>query len=153
MNFYLATVFEQRHILLPVRYRLRKLGHTVTSSWLDQIKPQSDMIYQTLRGDGTDRDRAFTCQQAQRDLDDIDAADVFVVFIDKNNPSPRGGMHIETGYALGKGKPVWLVGDQVSHFHWIPWPRLSHFCDVKSFLHFMESYGDEFDPYTHPKEA
>ncbi len=124
----------------------------VTSSWLDQSKPQSDMIYHTLEGNGTERDVAFTRQQARQDLNDINKADIFVVFVDKEHLSPRGGMHIETGYAMGKGKQVWLVGDKISHFHWTPWPRLSHFCDVKSFLLFMESYGDEFDPYTQPTE-
>ena len=143
MKLYLSTVFENRDILLPVCHHLRELGHEITSSWLDQIKPQSDMIYQTLRGDGTERDIAFTRQQAKQDHADIDACEIFVVFIDKNKPSPRGGTDIETGYALGKGKEVWIVGDKVSHFHWAGCPAVRHYTGVHVFLECIQNYTED----------
>ncbi len=147
MKFYLATKFENRATLLPVRDRLIELGHEVTSSWLDQELWKSEAIYATLRGEGDGTQRSDTREQAQQDLADIDAADVFVVFIDKNNPSPRGGKHIETGYALGRGKRVWIVGDRVSHFHWLNESvNLYYYENVRSFYDRVGIYVKDQHP-------
>lgn len=55
---------------------------------------------------------------AASDLADIDAADVVLVFTE--HPSTSGGFHVETGYALAKGKRVVIIGERINLFHHLP---------------------------------
>ena len=112
MKFYLASRFEDRAELFPLRDALVALGHEVTSRWLHE--PEESV-----------RRLDLWPGIAQMDLDDIDACDVFIVVVNKDRPSLRGGLHFETGYALGKGKRVWLLGDQTNIFHYLPYPQIN----------------------------
>lgn len=91
MKFYLAGSFDDQQILRDVRSQLVVKGHHVTSRWLDV--PENRFY--------TEEQRAMF---AQNDLDDIDAADVFVYYHGK--PSTSGGRMLELGYALAGGEKV-----------------------------------------------
>lgn len=78
-----------------------------------------------LRGDHgwtTNEAEDFTSPQlrqfAQEDLEDIDDADVLVVFTeDASAGYLSGGRHVEYGYALAKGKRLVIVGGPENVFH------------------------------------
>jgi nucleoside 2-deoxyribosyltransferase len=92
----------------------------VTSSWLNEppIKAESDHL---------DWEKRARANEDQLDIDRSDAVVVFNLY-----PSTTGGMHWETGYAHGTGKPVYLVGPKTSVFHYQN--HITHFLTVEAFL-------------------
>ncbi len=110
MKVYLAAHYDRFPLMRSWRYRLGLAGIGVTSRWIDGGHELGDFP--------TDDQRA---RLAREDLEDLDAADVVVLF----NPAEdhwagRGGRHVELGYAIGKGKPIVLVGERENVFHWLP---------------------------------
>lgn len=80
---------------------LQAMGHEVTSEWING----------THQG-GDSREYALI------DLRDIDAADALVLFSESPAGSrTRGGKHVEFGYALAKGKRIFIVGNHGNVFH------------------------------------
>lgn len=63
-------------------------------------------------------DRSETCL-AERDLFEIDSAPNFIQLTQHCEVS-RGGMHVELGYALARGKRIVIVGPRVTIFHHMP---------------------------------
>jgi nucleoside 2-deoxyribosyltransferase len=58
---------------------------------------------------------------AIQDLDDIDQAEILVLFAVTGTPIPRAGRHVEFGYALAKNKKLVVVGDVKENiFHYLP---------------------------------
>lgn len=62
--------------------------------------------------------------QASSDLKDVDRSDVLIQFTDGCKFVP-GGMHVELGYALAKGKLCTVCGEKTNVFH--------NYLDVKCF--------------------
>jgi hypothetical protein len=90
--FYLASRFSRRHELQGYRADLARIGHTVTSRWIDQ---EQDEVGEAA---------------AKRDIDDIDIADELILFSEQPRCPTRGGRWFEAGYAVAQGKPVIIVG-------------------------------------------
>lgn len=90
MRIYLAGPYSWQEKLNGYAKRLEIRGHKITSTWLlseiDDNHPLDDDAKQML---------------AIQDLQDIDAADVFVAFMANESKHHRGGRHVEYGYALG----------------------------------------------------
>jgi hypothetical protein len=102
MHFYLAARYSRRFELRRYRKQLARLGHTVTSRWLD----------------GKSDEDAAT---AHRDLQDVERADALILFCEKPRCPTRGGRFIETGYALGLGKAVTAIGVDIENiFLYLP---------------------------------
>jgi nucleoside 2-deoxyribosyltransferase len=97
VNIYIAGAWSDRVFLRRIRKRMIEKGNDVTARWLD------------AREDGNKK------RWATRDLDDIRAADTFLLFPDV--PSTGGGYHVETGYALALGKDLIGVGKKSNLFH------------------------------------
>lgn len=83
---------------------LEKAGHTVTSEWIN--------------GSHGGDDRA---EYARLDLRDVDGADALIFFSESPEGSrTRGGKHVEFGYAMARGKRIFIVGPCVNVFHHLP---------------------------------
>ena len=109
MKVYLASRYGDRGVLVEVRGALFRVGVGVTSRWLDGHHG-IDAISNEERG-----------RFAQEDLDDIDAADAFVLWNPRHHHrTGRGGRHVETGHALARRKRVILVGERENVFHYLP---------------------------------
>ena len=108
---YLAAPWQWRAEMIQVKEHLEVSGNViVNSTWLG---PEDTDDLATLANE-EDRCRKV----AQRDFDEIDAADVVVVFsYPEMHGKGSGGRHVELGYALAKGKPVVLVGEKENVFH------------------------------------
>ena len=117
-RIYLAASYGRRAELAVYAEQLEARGYAVTSRWL--IDGEDDTSSAALRG------------YAQMALDDIDAADWFVCFLDTPEAGYlTGGKHVELGYALARRKLVYLVGDQRENvFHHL----VTRFRDWPSFL-------------------
>lgn len=110
MKIYLASRWSNQGPLKIQRARLQSLGAEVTSGWLDEVGDAPEIA-------------------AQRDIDDIDRADTLLLWPDLSFPvkSLYGGMFVEFGYALAKGKQVWVVEPQTSPCIFIQLPQVVQF--------------------------
>lgn len=102
---YLAARFSRRYECQGYRADLQRIGHTVTSRWIDN---KSD-------------DEADALRCAIIDIADLDIADTVIAFGDepRSNRS-RGGHHVEFGYGLAQGKRILLVGYRENVFNYLP---------------------------------
>jgi nucleoside 2-deoxyribosyltransferase len=108
-RLYFAASFADGDVIRAVRDAAEARSgyyYEVTSSWLNEppIKAESE------HADWEKRARA------NEDQLDIDRSDAVVVFTDVESTS--GGLHWETGYAVGRGIPVYLVGPKRNVFHY-----------------------------------
>lgn len=97
MKIYLAAPYGWRLEMARYKFELLQDGHACTSRWVDGIHPY-----------GTNP------EEAQQDLYDVDKADTLVLFTDGES---AGGRHVEFGYALARGKTLYLVGEAENLFH------------------------------------
>lgn len=67
---------------------------------------------------GGPADPALAALAAERNVHDIDRADVLVLMT--TGEPARGGRHFEAGYAYASGKAVLVVGVAEHAFHWLP---------------------------------
>ena len=108
MKIYLATRYRRIDEMNRRAEDLRKLGHLVTSRWLDghheAPMPLDDPSWPEI---------------AQEDVDDVRAADVVVSFT-QSQRGGGGGRHVEFGLGLGLGKRLVLVGPREHLFHTLP---------------------------------
>lgn len=99
MKIYTAAPWQLRDEARRTAAALIHHGHIVTSRWLQE-------------GDIENH------ETAQMDLDDIDAADALLAI----NPLRyakigTGGRHVEFGYALARGKRLFIRGVRSNIFH------------------------------------
>jgi nucleoside 2-deoxyribosyltransferase len=99
---YLAGAYPRRFELRGYRDDLLKLGMTVTASWIDQDFDDDNPAEDELAA------------YARMDLDQVAAADAAVFFTAE--PSTRGGMWVELGYALASDLRVLVVGPHANVF-------------------------------------
>ena len=104
---------------------MRKLGHEVVSTWIDEVKRSEQMSEDT-----------FYKKLAVKDIAEIKSARLFV--LDTLIPSERGGKEVEFGMALGQfqDKLLYIVGPIRNVFHLL---CDRHFDSWDEFLNFMES--------------
>ena len=119
MKFYLAGRFIRSGEINECADELRGIGHTVSCRWLlgnHQIHPGSSEV--DASGDNVPMiARPF----AQDDIEDVEKADALVLFTERPySDKGRGGRHVEFGYALGKGKEVYIIGPRENVFHTLP---------------------------------
>ena len=111
MKFYLAARFERREELKKYVRDLENAGHTNASSWIFTETQSED-----LKNPGEFYPEYRRC--AERDLEDIEKSDMLIFFCeDLESCWPRGGRHVELGYALGKNKTIFLIGYYENIFH------------------------------------
>jgi nucleoside 2-deoxyribosyltransferase len=100
MKIYLAARFDRHPEMREIRDRLAKMGHRVTSTWIDIAQPKSPEEGEVA---------------ARSDLYDVRAADAIVAFTDV--PSSTGGTHVEFGIGLAAEKGMFVVGPRENIFH------------------------------------
>lgn len=126
MKIYLAAPYAGRDILKDDLDWWTANGHEVTCGWVRGTRPLETASF-GISVVSTDEEVAA---HAEMDLADIDEADALVHYTadylvahsdwgrteasEKNLHS--GGRHVETGYALAKGKPVVILGPKENIF-------------------------------------
>lgn len=125
MRIYLAARYSRREEMKALATALRLSGFTVTSRWLYESNPLNTQL--------GDDPPAFYQETALLDLLDIDTADAILFFAeDPLIGTPRGGRHVEFGYALARGKRCIVIGGAENIFHYLP--NVLHFPTVSAFL-------------------
>lgn len=132
LRVYLAARFSLKPTIKLRSLELRSSGIHCTSRWLDETAdPGSDL---------GDVSKEYIEQVAKQDIDDIDAAEYFVLF--SENPLSawkRGGRHVEFGYAYAQEKKIVVCGPQENVFHYLPGVLvLPTWQDTRDFLEFAQ---------------
>lgn len=113
IRVYLAGRYSKRDELRQYAERLRHRGVEVTSSWLEETLPLDVNHYSLTTTENVGL--------AQTDLRDIDRAHLVIFFAeDAEKQPPRGGRHVEFGYALAQHKPIYVIGKEENVFHYLP---------------------------------
>lgn len=115
-RIYIAARYSRRDEMKALARQLHERGFVVTSRWLDEDKPLNTQL-----GDDSED---FYRMTAEIDLEDVRKADTILFFAeDPKVGTPRGGRHVEFGYALGLGKRLLVIGGEENIFHYLPQVR------------------------------
>ncbi len=107
---YLAARYSRKDEIKQKSLELIDMGINCTSRWLDEKCSPTTTMAET--GD------AFCLEVANTDIEDIDRADVLVLFTENPEiPFVRGGRHFESGYAYAKGIQTLTCGPKENVFH------------------------------------
>lgn len=121
MRYYIASRFSRRHYLRHIREEIHKLGHEVSSTWLDE-----ELDYDSLTGEQKEK-------VALRDEQEI--KDSGVLLLDAMEPlheGSGGGREDEYGFARGRGMCTVRIGPAHNPFH-----NAANYC-FRDWTHFLE---------------
>lgn len=111
MKLYLAGRYRDQAFLRSIREALQRGGREVTSRWLDAVEPED-------RPDDPDWANGYATKCAERDIEDIEQADSFILYL-RDEGSTRGGMYVELGFAISGGLEICLVGPRTNVFTYL----------------------------------
>src|ERR1035437_8904236 len=124
LKVYLAAPYSQKTYITYCATELREAGVTVTSSWLEENEAPTSELRDL--SPWTRRDYAI------RDVKDVMAADIMVLFNDPTHLLIRQGRTAEMGMFIGRraathqGLPIFVVGLEMENiFHHLP--QVPHF--------------------------
>jgi hypothetical protein len=152
--FYLASRYGRRLELADYAEQLRKLGHQVTSRWLEG-QHQADELEVAAAGE-VHQVPEIARRFAEEDVEDVTFADVVVAFSEPPRSSAsRGGRHVEFGMALGwvlagyrsldgGRRQVVVIGQRENVFHCLR--EVAVFPDWASFVATVDPAPDVADP-------
>lgn len=124
MKLYIAAPWVRQSETRDRAEQLKSLGIEVTSRWLTE-DPEAEQT------------PTYQQERALIDLEDIRAADYFVLLAEHD--SRTGGKHFETGYAYAIGKRVLVVGRHENVFHHLPEiVYVSSWDNAMTKLHFVQ---------------
>lgn len=115
MRVYIASAFSTIKEVRKQRDELKAIGIDCTSTWADETAdPNIQMTDKSL----TD---SFLLYTAITDIKDIDRSDAIVLITQEpTKPFVRGGRMHEFGYAMGRGKKLFVCGPRENIFHYLP---------------------------------
>ena len=124
MKIYLAARYSRQAELRGYADQLRAAGFDVTATWLD-CNEASDAA-------GTPASlRAW----AEQDLADVQRSEALIAFTEPDDaPVSSGGRHVEMGYALALGVPVYVVGPPENIFCRLAQMRFDTFGEMLAWL-------------------
>ena len=126
MKIYLASRFRTAATVRALAGKLREAGHIITSTWHDiEATPAGLVPY----SDPGHEDHARLA--ALRDMDQIQAADVFVILTEDCERAPAG-LWFEMGVAYDKCMDCYILGPKVNIFCCLP--RVKQFAEEAALL-------------------
>ena len=130
LKIYIASRWDDREDALLIKKFIEDKGLVCTSTWLT---PHDEQGMDALKNAAIEKPR----QRAVKDFEDIDDADVYLVYSPKkSHRNGTGGKHVELGWALAHGKRCVLIGERENIFHYHP--MVSVVDGVAAFLRLME---------------
>lgn len=109
---YLAAQYSQKDDIAVKSAELRAADYVVTSTWTDEPHDAHMSVKDVTPED--------LLMYAERDLREIRKADIFVLFtVDPDQPTKRGGRHVEFGYAMGLDVDLCIIGPRENIFHFL----------------------------------
>jgi nucleoside 2-deoxyribosyltransferase len=120
-RIYVAAPYAARDELRRIVVNFNQ-DFEIVSSWLNHTHP----IHEGTLDTAPDMTEEYVQTATAQDLAEVDSADYLIMFSSSYcqftlhlplEETISGGRHIETGYALAKGKPVVVVGTAENVFH------------------------------------
>lgn len=109
MKIYLAAKYFRNPEMRDVKEILQKENIEVISSWIEGN--QLDEVFLSIE----ERNKI-----AKRDLTDLSKSEILLWFSETNTAkSIRGARHVEFGYALALGIPIYVIGEKENIFHYM----------------------------------
>jgi hypothetical protein len=134
LKVYVAARWDDRGDACIAKAILEEHGVYCTSTWLT---PHDNQSMDALKARGPDVVVKEARERAIKDFDDIREADCLLVLSPRKGfRNATGGKHVETGFALAIGRPIFLMGERENIFHYHPMVRLVG--SVADFLKAME---------------
>jgi hypothetical protein len=148
MKFYIAS--KSQAVAREWKAALEAEEYTIVARWLDE-----DGF-----GSGAPYDDEQRTQNSVKDEEDVRACDALIFRSEPDGSRVAGGKHVETGIAIGLGKPVYAIGPRENIFHWHPLVTMfDTFYDFMAHLYETDSkckacggmgrvyasYGDQMD--------
>lgn len=99
MKIYTAASFSEQKRIRVYKEELIQLGHSVTSTWLEEAIQPSGMTKEQ-----------FARKMAAKDLREIASADCFI--LDLEAPTKTSGKMVELGFALATHKLIYVVAPE-----------------------------------------
>jgi nucleoside 2-deoxyribosyltransferase len=116
MKVYIAARIEDREQAEGIKKELEGHGVEVTAAW---IRIEGELKLEEIPDEKVREEERQ--KRLQMDLDQVKDADALVLYKPLSaHRNTTGGHHVETGYALAFGKPVFLIGTRENIFHWHP---------------------------------
>lgn len=122
MKIYIAAPYAVRDELRSYALDLTRVGHTITSSWLDATHEINQGSLETA----PDLSDAYAQQHSMKDIEEVMSSDL-LIFVTwdkaqhiaawKDLGGNSGGRHVETGVALSHDIPVIVWGAPENIFH------------------------------------
>ncbi len=112
MKIYLAARLSLWPTMNQAATFLERHGHVITSRWHRRGPKETGLPYGRAGN-------PILAYYAAEDLADIDAAEAVVLFTQAGQHF-AGGRHVEAGYALGKGKRLFVFGPRENIFYHLP---------------------------------
>lgn len=103
-KIYIASSFSNLENAQLFRWRLEADGYEVTSRWMLGGHETEDAIGQSIDPPVIARYARF----GREDIEDMDDSTASVFLTEE--PSGRGGFHVEFGYMLNKSHPIGILG-------------------------------------------
>lgn len=121
-QFYICARFGRQEEARLFSQTLEGLGHTITSTWVDQVELE-------MYGDNQrERERA-----AVKDVQEVVGSEALVYLSEaEDNVWGRGGRHVEFGIAVGLELPIFVIGPKENLFHFFP--GITHFETQEDFI-------------------
>jgi nucleoside 2-deoxyribosyltransferase len=116
---YLASRYSRRDQLRDLAAELRRMGHEITSRWLEESsRPDCGTLPDGRSRIAPPEERsAFAAQ----DIEDVRAAELVVSITEPEDAkASRGGRHVEFGAAFAWGKRLVVIGYRENVFHHLP---------------------------------
>ena len=128
MKFFIAShsQIEAKELMLE----LIKLGHEITSRWITE-----DTKFHKSQKAYSDEERMHISLLDEEDV--RKAEDGLILISEKTGRNVPGGKHVETGIALGLGRPIYVIGRKENIFHWHP--KVKIFKDNQEFIQYLNS--------------
>jgi nucleoside 2-deoxyribosyltransferase len=134
LKVYVAARWDDRPDAVLIKTFLEENHVLVTSTWLTDHDNQS---MDALKARGPQLVVKESRERAVKDFEDIDRADCFLQYSPRKGfKQGTGGKHVEMGYAMARGKSIFIMGERENIFHYHPTVRLVD--SVASFLRSLE---------------
>ena len=128
MRVYLASRYSRKNEISKLVPVFGAHGISVGSRWLHEAESPDCKL--------SDFSSEFCREVAEVDLEDIEMCDAMVFFSeDPLIGTPRGGRHVEFGYALALRKEIYTVGLLENVFHYLP--TVTSFSKVEEALNYL----------------
>lgn len=122
LNFHIAARWRRRDEARAMGSKILQKGHGLTSRWLQDGSPAAEdnptavnlgqLAARRIAGEAVDLNAAAdseTIRLAAEAIEDVDRCDALIL-LTESSPASHNLRIAQAGYALGRGKRVYLVG-------------------------------------------